>query len=56
MMKQITFADNVLRFNEELSHQSLSLPEGFRFINPFVAAQKEQVNRVATLFYQKYYS
>ncbi len=56
MMKQITFADNVLRFHDELSHQSLSLPEGFRLVNPFVAAQKEKVKQVTTLFYQKYYN
>ena len=56
MMKKTTFADRVLQFNEELSHQFLSLPKGFSIVNPFISAQKEQVKQVTALFYQKYYN
>lgn len=51
----MTFAEQILQFNDRLSHQSLALPAGFKIINPFEGDQKEQVKRVTTAFYQKYY-
>lgn len=52
----MTFAEQVLDFNEMLSHISFSLPKGFRIINPFNGDQEEQVKQVTTAFYQKYYN
>lgn len=56
MDKKRTFAEQVLQFNEKLSHTSLDLPTGFKVINPFAGEQKEQVRKVTTAFYQKYYN
>lgn len=52
----MTFAEQILQFNNNLSQQSLALPTGFKIINPFVGIQKEQVKKVTTAFYQKYYN
>lgn len=51
-----TFAEQILQFNEILSHVSLNLPTGYRIINPFAGDQKEQVKKVTTAFYRKYYN
>ena len=56
MIKKKTFAEQVLQFNVKLSHESLDLPAGFRVINPFAGDQKEEVRKVTTAFYQKYYN
>lgn len=52
----MTFAEQILQFNDNLSQQSFTLPAGFKIINPFVGDQKEQVKKVTTAFYQKYYN
>ncbi len=52
----MTFAEQVLQFNDYISHQSLVIPAGFKIINPFVENQKEQVKKVTSAFYQKYYN
>ena len=51
-----TFADKVLQFNDYLSHEKLALPDCFKIINPFIGGQKDQVKKITTAFYQKYYS
>jgi len=56
MVKEKTFAEQILQFNEKLSCISLDLPAGFKVINPFIGDQKEQVRKVTTAFYQKYYN
>ncbi len=56
MNKTKTLAEQILQFNEKLSHESIDLPEGFRMINPFTGEQKEQVRKVTTAFYEKYYN
>ncbi|MDR1205378.1 MAG: DUF4918 family protein [Peptococcaceae bacterium] len=56
MIKKMTFAEQILQFNEKLSRKSLDLAAGFRVINPFAGDQKEQVRKVTTAFYQKYYN
>ena len=56
MNKKKTFAEHILQFNDNLSHEELDLPSGFKVINPFKGEQKEQVRKVTTLFYQKYYN
>lgn len=56
MTEKKTFAEQVIEFNDNLSKQSFSLPDGFKIINPFAGDQKEQVKKVTTAFYQKYYN
>lgn len=51
-----TFAEQILQFNEKLSHELFELPSGYKIINPFVGEQKQQVKEVTTAFYKKYYN
>lgn len=55
MTERTSFAKKVLQFNEKLSFESLDLPAGFKIINPFIGDQKEQVKKITTAFYEKYY-
>lgn len=55
MNKRTSFAKRVLQFNDKLSLESFDLPAGFKIINPFIGEQKEQVKKITTAFYQKYY-
>lgn len=56
MINKNTFAERVLHFNDKLSQEVLDVPAGFKVINPFNGAQRDQVKRVTTAFYQKYYN
>lgn len=56
MNEKVTFAEQVLQFNDKLSHESLDLPAGFKVINPFNGDQKELVKKISSAFYQKYYN
>lgn len=56
MSEKKTFAEQILQFNEKLSYMSPDLPTGYRIINPFAGEQKEQVKKVTTAFYKKYYN
>lgn len=56
MNSKITFSEHVLQFNETLAHASLHLPDGYSVVNPFTGAQKEQVAKISTAFYEKYYN
>lgn len=56
MIEKKTFAEHILQFNNKISHESIDLPTGFKLINPFRGDQKEQVRKVTTAFYQKYYN
>ncbi len=56
MSKEKTFAEQILQFNEILACVSLDLPSGYKIINPFAGDQKDQVKRVTTAFYRKYYN
>jgi len=53
---KITFARQILEFDDMLSCQILNIPTGFKVINPFNGDQKYQVKQVAKIFYQKYYN
>jgi hypothetical protein len=53
---KMTFAEKILKFHDNLSKQQFVLPVGFKVINPFAGDQKEQVKKVATAFYEKYYN
>lgn len=56
MNENKTLAQQILDFNENLSHTSPILPKGYKIINPFTGEQKEQVKAVTTAFYHKYYN
>ena len=56
MREKKTFAEQILQFNEKLSHELFELPSGYKIINPFVGEQKQQVKEVTTAFYKKYYN
>ena len=55
-MKESKFCQKVLQFNEKLSKISLSLPNGYRIVNPFIGSQKELVKDISTAFYKKFYN
>ncbi len=52
----MTFAEQVLQFNDNLSQESIDLPTGFKIINPFNGDQKELVKKITSAFYLKYYN
>ncbi len=56
MIKQKTFADNVLEFNDYLAKISLDLFDNYTISNPFSSNNKEQIKKVTKAFYQKYYN
>ena len=56
MHKEITLADQILNFNNELSNKTLALPKGYKVINPFASVQKDRVRAVTRAFYKKYYN
>lgn len=56
MKDKVTFGDRVLEFSAHLSKVSIDMPEGFKIINPFNGSNKDQINEVTKMFYNKYYS
>jgi hypothetical protein len=50
----MTFADKVIRFNDQLEYTGPALPQGIRIMNPF--REFEQTTRISALFYRKYYN
>ena len=56
MIKQQTFAEQILQFNNQLSHEEINLPVGFKIINPYCGESKEQIIKITTSFYQKYFN
>lgn len=50
------FAGRILQFCDELAHTSLSVPAGFRIINPFRGDHSRQVKDAVRKFYKKYYN
>jgi hypothetical protein len=50
----MTFADKVIRFNDQLEYTGPALPPGIRIMNPF--RESEQATRISELFYRKYYN
>ncbi|MBT9776361.1 DUF4918 family protein [Clostridium sp. MCC353] len=56
MNKKMTFAEQIMRFNSKLSDESFDLPAGVKVMNPYNGAQKDQVIKAASAFYQKYYN
>ena len=56
MIKQKTFSDSVLEFNEWLANISLDLPSNYSISNPFSDKNKEQIKKITNIFYKKYYN
>lgn len=56
MIKEKTFANKVLDYNEWLSKISFDLPSKYRFNNPFNGENKEQIKKITNIFYNKYYN
>lgn len=50
----MTFADKVIRFNNQLEYTGAVLPQGIRIMNPF--SEIEQTARISETFYSKYYN
>jgi hypothetical protein len=50
----MTFADKVIRFNDQLEYTGPALPPGIRIMNPF--REFEQTSRISEIFYRKYYN
>lgn len=46
----MTISQNILQFNEILSHQELKVPNGFGIINPFIGENKDKINKIANFF------
>lgn len=53
MKKETTIAQKILNFDEKLSKTILTIPEGFRIINPY---NSMEVNEIITKFYTKFYN
>lgn len=50
----MTFADRVIKFNEQLTYTGDPLPPGIRILNPF--KEHPQVMGIVDTFYHKYYN
>ncbi len=56
MMKQKTFSDSILEFNEWLARTSLELFDNYSISNPFNDKNREQIKEITNVFYKKYYN
>lgn len=56
MYKQKTFSENVLDYNNWLSNVEISLPNNYELCNPFRGINKDKINKISTVFYNKYYN
>ena len=52
----MTLSQNILKFNKILSQQKPKVPNSFKIINPFIGENKDKVNKIAEIFYNKYYN
>lgn len=56
MIKENSFADKVLKFNDELSNMKFNLPRNYYINNPFNGENKEKIQEITSKFYEKYYN
>lgn len=56
MEKHTTFANYILQFNQYLAKIQIEVPENFKVLNPFNSSNQEQIKKISTLFYEKYYN
>ncbi len=52
----MTIAKNILKFIEVLKYQDLKVPDGFEILNPFMGKDRNKINEIAKIFYNKYYN
>lgn len=52
----MSIANNILSFNNSLSIDELSLPEGIEVLNPFRGANSEIISQLTSSFYHRYYN
>ncbi len=52
----MTVAEQILKFNHDISLESVELPVGVRALNPFKGEHADLIRKIATAFYQKFYS
>jgi len=50
----MSFADQIIRFNEQLVYTGDPLPQGIRIMNPF--RESDQAMTISDAFYRKYYN
>lgn len=56
MEERKNYANQILQFIDKLSLEKLDLPVGYRLINPYSGDQKDEVKKITTAFYRKYYN
>ena len=56
MIKKESVAQKILEFDQSLSKMSLDVPKGYKIINPFNGDSKNEVKKITTLFYHKFYN
>ena len=56
MINNNSFSKRVLEYNQYLSKINIALPNNFKLINSFNGSNKEQINKIANIFYNKYYN
>ena len=49
-------AKNILKFIEVLKYQTPKVPDSFEIINPFIEKNKNKINKIVNIFYNKYYN
>lgn len=54
-MKGQTIAKKVLKFNKMLSSTTLTVPEGFKVVNPF-QTNSDVIDKITELFYHNFYN
>ena len=52
----MTIVKNILKFIEVLKYQDLKVPDGFEILNPFMEKDRNKINEIAKIFYNKYYN
>lgn len=56
MSQSLSFAEKVMQYNNNLSEVNLNLPHGFKIVNPFAEGNHEQIQKITSTFYKKYYN
>lgn len=56
VIKKESVAQKILEFDQFLSRLSLDVPKGYKIINPFNGDSKNEVKKITTLFYHKFYN
>ena len=56
MINNNSFSKRVLEYNQYLSKINIALPNNFKLINSFNGSNKEQINEITNIFYNKYYN